>query len=430
MERYKGVLERVKGGTDDEKKVIMQERQNENRDRNMREQRGTKERRSGKEQLRDGEQYGASEQRPTKRKYRTPRQKSTKNRSIAAVFFALLSLLAVIGMALVFFYYRKENEALRQELAEKEAAAAFAASEESYTKEEMSQLLAEQAQTLGLEARERFLQELKEQITNGNGTVPMLRHFFPEQIVFADTGQYYFMDINEQLQKHPYVNENLVVTENNEYQYYENGELVTHKGIDVSSYQGAIDWQQVAGDGVEFAIIRLGIRGYGSEGKLVLDEYFVRNIEGATAAGIDVGVYFFTQALTPEEAREEAEFVIEALAPYNLQCTVVLDVEDVNASGARTNVLTMEQWTDNCIAFFDRIQEAGYKPMIYGNLKTFMLMLDLTRIEQYPKWFAAYTPYFYYPYAFSIWQYTDSARVAGITGEVDMNIGFYDFSLQ
>lgn len=178
MERYKGVPERVKGSTGDEKKVIMQEKQNENRDRNMQEQRGTKERRSGKEQLRDGEQYGASEQRPTKRKYRTPRQKSTKNRSIAAVFFALLSLLAVIGMALVFFYYRKENEALRQELAEKEAAAAFAASEESYTKEEMSQLLAEQAQTLDLEARERFLQELKEQITSGNGTVPMLRHFW------------------------------------------------------------------------------------------------------------------------------------------------------------------------------------------------------------------------------------------------------------
>lgn len=265
---------------------------------------------------------------------------------------------------------------------------------------------------------------------SGNGTVLMLRHFFPNQIVFADAGQYYFMDINDTLQKHPYVNDNLVVTENNEYQYYENEQLVTHKGIDVSSYQGAINWQQVAADGVEYAIIRLGIRGYGSEGRLVLDEYFIRNIEGATAAGVEVGVYFFTQALTPEEAREEADFVIQALSPYNLQCTVVLDVEDVNAASARTNVLTMEQWTDNCIAFFDRIEEAGYRPMIYGNLKTFMLMLDLTRIEQYPKWFAAYTPYFYYPYAFDIWQYTDTAKVAGITGNVDMNISFYDFSLQ
>lgn len=426
----------------------MQERRNEDRTLNTKEQYsgqeqygaqeqynaqgqyGAKAQHSAKERRAGREQSGGTEPRGTKRQYRTPRQRSTKNRSIAAVFFAILSLIAVIGMALVYFYFQKENEALRQELMEKEAAAAFAASDEAYTKEEVSQLLAEQAQTLDLEARERFLEELKEQITNGNGTVPMLRHFFPGQIVLADAGQYYFIDINDQLQKHSYVNENLVVTENNEFEYYENGELVTHKGIDVSSFQGEIDWQQVAGDGVEFAIIRLGIRGYGSEGKLVLDEYFIRNIEGATAAGIDVGVYFFTQALTPEEAREEAEFVIEALAPYNLQCTVALDVEDVNASGARTNVLTMEQWTDNCIAFFDRIQEAGYKPMIYGNLKTFMLMLDLTRIEQYPKWFAAYTPYFYYPYAFTVWQYTDGASVAGIKGNVDMNIGFYDFSLQ
>lgn len=367
----------------------------------------------------------------TEGRHRTPKQKVNKSRGIAAVFFALLSLLAIAALLFVFFYFRKENEALKQELKEMEAAEAIAVvSDKEYTEEEVSQLLAEQAQTLDMEARERFLEELKEQAMSGNGTVLMLRHFFPDQIVFVDAGQYYFMDINDTLQKHPYVNDNLVVTENNEYQYYENEQLVTHKGIDVSSYQGAINWQQVAADGVEYAIIRLGIRGYGSEGRLVLDEYFIRNIEGATAAGVEVGVYFFTQALTPEEAREEADFVIEALSPYNLQCTVVLDVEDVNASSARTNVLTMEQWTDNCIAFFDRIEEAGYRPMIYGNLKTFMLMLDLTRIEQYPKWFAAYTPYFYYPYAFDIWQYTDSAKVAGITGNVDMNISFYDFSLQ
>ena len=366
----------------------------------------------------------------TEGRHRTPKQKVNRSRGIAAVFFAMLSLLAIAGLLLVFFYYRKENAKLRMELKELEAVEAMTAAGEVYSQQEVSQLLEEQAQTLDIEVRERFLEELKEQVTNGNGTTLMLRHFFPDQIVFADKGQYYFMDINDTLQKHPYVNENLVVTENNEYLYYENEQPVTRKGIDVSSYQGAIDWQQVAGDGVEFAIIRLGIRGYGSEGRLVLDEYFIRNIEGATAAGIEVGVYFFTQALTPEEAREEAEFVIEALAPYHLQCTVVLDVEDVNAADARTNVLTMEQWTDNCIAFFDRIEEAGYRPMIYGNLKTFMLMLDLTRIEQYPKWFAAYTPYFYFPYAFDVWQYADSARVAGITGNVDVNISFYDFSLQ
>ncbi len=368
-----------------------------------------------------------------KRKIQTPKDKSIKNKSIAAYFFAMLSFLAIMSLAVLYLHYRKENGELRR-MYEEEAAEVMAMTaergQERYSEEEVGQMIAERLQTAGEEARQSFLTELKEQMLSGNGTIGMLRHFFPEQIVFADSGNYLFMDINETLAKHPYVTENLTVDENNEFFYYENEQLVSHKGIDVSSFQGKIDWEKVAEDNIEFAIIRLGIRGYGEEGKLVLDEQFVNNIEGATAAGIDVGVYFFTQAVTVEEAQEEADFVIEALAPYGLQCTVVLDVEDVNAAGARTNSLTMEQWTDNCIAFFDRIEAAGYRPMVYGNLKTFMLMLDLTRIERYPKWFAAYTPYFYYPYDFKIWQYTDKARVAGIQGQVDLNISFYDFSLQ
>ncbi len=367
--------------------------------------------------------------RENKQKIRTPKQKNNKNRSIAVAFFALLSLLSIVSLALVYVYYHRENDRLRRRCDE-EAAMVMKASEGSYTEEEMQRLLEEQTREVSEETREAFLSELKEQMLSGSGTIPMLRHFFPEQIVFADSGSYLFMDVNESLAKHPYVNENLVVGENNEFFYYENEQPVSHKGIDVSSFQGSIDWQQVAADGVEFAIIRLGLRGYGEEGRLVLDEYFVRNIEGATAAGIDVGVYFFTQALTPQEAEEEADFVLEALAPYSLRCTVILDVEDVEAADARTNSLTMEQWTDHCIAFFDKIEAAGYRPMIYGNIKTFLLMLDLTRLERYPKWFAAYTPYFYYPYDFKIWQYTDSAGVAGISGNVDMNLSFYDFSLQ
>ena len=184
----------------------------------------------------------------------------------------------------------------------------------------------------------------------------MLRYFFPDQIVFAANGSYHFMEIDEQLEPRPYLTENLVIGEDQVYEYYEDGQKVSRKGIDVSSFQGVIDWESVAQDGVEFAIIRMGIRGYGT-GKLVVDEQFEANMEGALAAGLDVGVYFFSAAVSEEEAIEEADFLIEAMAPYGIQCTVVLDIEDVNSDSARTNGLTKEKWTDHAIAFCERVKE-------------------------------------------------------------------------
>ena len=176
---------------------------------------------------------------------------------------------------------------------------------------------------------------------------------------------------------------------------------------------------------MEYAVIRLGIRGY-SEGTLVLDEKYEANIQGAAANGIDVGAYFFTQATSEAEALEEAQFVIENLAPYHVNFPVVLDVEAVGSGNARTKDLTVEERTQYAITFCEAVKAAGYTPMIYGNLKTFMLMLDMEQLEDYQKWFAASQPGDLpdYPYAFSIWQYTDKGSVAGIDGDVDLNITF------
>ena len=127
----------------------------------------------------------------------------------------------------------------------------------------------------------------------------------------------------------------MVLNEDNTISYVEEEETISRKGIDVSKYQGEINWEQVAGDGVEYAVIRLGIRGY-SEGTLVLDENYEANMQGAAANGIDVGAYFFTQATSEAEALEEAQFVIENLAPYHVNFPVVLDVEAVGSGNART----------------------------------------------------------------------------------------------
>ena len=140
---------------------------------------------------------------------------------------------------------------------------------------------------------------------------------------------------------------------------------------------------------------------------------------------MDVGVYFFTQAVSDAEALEEAQFVIENLAPYAVNFPVVLDVEAVGGKEGRTNNLTVAERTQYAVTFCEAIKEAGYTPMIYGNLKTFMLMLDMERLEDYEKWFAGYDPTkIYFPYDFSIWQYTDTGRVDGINGDVDLNITF------
>jgi len=180
----------------------------------------------------------------------------------------------------------------------------------------------------------------------------------------------------------------------------------------------------VAAEGVEFAFIRVGIRGYGAEGRLVEDEGFEENVENALMNGIKVGVYFFSQATTVEEAIEEAEFVKQIIAPYKIQCPVVFDVEKVADSEGRMNKLSVEDRTQMAITFCEEIEKAGYKPMIYYNMEMAALMLDLEQLEEYDKWFAYYNQDIYFPYDFKIWQYTDKGRINGIEEEVDLNIAF------
>ena len=157
------------------------------------------------------------------------------------------------------------------------------------------------------------------------------------------------------------------------------------------------------------------------------DETFEDNIKGALSNGISVGVYFFTQALSVKEAEEEARFVLDTIEPYRIDCPVILDVEIVLNQNARTRDLSREERTQYCIAFCEMIKEAGYRPMIYGNLRTFFLLLDLEQLEDYDKWFAFYGDKPYYPYDFKVWQYTESGNVSGIEGEVDLNISFEDW---
>lgn len=295
----------------------------------------------------------------------------------------------------------------------------------TYTADEVDALVAEAKLEGGEEGREEIREDIKAAYMNGTGIVHELRLLFPNDIVFYNNGRYQFEPISSSIPARTYDPAGLIVNNRGEMEYQVNGEVKSLKGIDLSRYQGDIDWSKVAGDGVDFAMIRVGIRGYGT-GEIVLDDTLDTNMMGASYNGIDVGAYFFTQAISEEEAIEEAEAVIEALAPYNVTYPIAIDVEDVNDSAARTANLTATQRTDYVIAFCERLEEAGYTPMIYGNLKSYCDMLELERLNEYEKWFAFYDTYVYFPYEISMWQYTDSGTVNGIEGNVDLNIIFTD----
>lgn len=196
-------------------------------------------------------------------------------------------------------------------------------------------------------------------------------------------------------------------------------------GIDVSKYQQTVDWEAVAAEGVKFAIIRLGYRGYGTAGNMKIDDYFEVNLEGAKAAGLDVGVYFFTQAITEEEAIEEANFVLDALDGAELDLPVYFDIESVTYDIGRLDTadLTPEQHTRHCELFCETIIDAGYEAGIYANTYWLTNELDADYLEaKYPIWFANYRSETPYQGEYHIWQYTSEAQIAGVPGYVDRNV--------
>ena len=194
------------------------------------------------------------------------------------------------------------------------------------------------------------------------------------------------------------------------------------KGIDVSEWQGDIDWQQVKDSGVEFVIIRVGGRGT-EEGTLYGDDRAQEYYEGATAVGLKVGAYIFAQSITVDEAIEEANFVLDKVKDWDVQMPLVYDWEYVDEK-ARTADVDSRTLTDMAIAFCETVREAGYNPMIYFGRSQSVDLLNLEELVEYPFWLAMYSTIMDYPYKIDMWQYTDEGTVPGIQGNVDLNLWF------
>ena len=215
--------------------------------------------------------------------------------------------------------------------------------------------------------------------------------------------------------------------EDNGFIRYNDGKSV--QGVDVSEHQGVIDWQQVKAAGIDFAILRLGYRGM-TEGGLNVDATFEENYQGATAAGLKVGVYFFSQAITQEEAQEEAQFVLGTLNGRELTYPVVFDweppipSESLPAEDLRAYDMEGEVITAMAGAFCRAIQKGGYDPCVYTNKSMAYNTFHLGELADYPLWYAEYQPAPSLYYDFRIWQYSASGTVPGIPTTVDLNICF------
>lgn len=195
-------------------------------------------------------------------------------------------------------------------------------------------------------------------------------------------------------------------------------------GIDVSSHQGEIDWQQVKDAGVEFVFIRVGRRGT-TEGQLYKDESAQQNYEGAKAVGLKVGAYFFSQAITPKEAEEEAWFTLKEIADWELDLPVVYDWE-WGGEESRTTNLSPSILTQCNLSFCQIIYSAGLEPMVYFNEHQGLEQMDLETLKWYGYWLAMYDTEMDFPYRVDYWQYTETGTVPGINGNVDLNIYLYE----
>ncbi|MCR5238042.1 MAG: glycoside hydrolase family 25 protein [Lachnospiraceae bacterium] len=230
-----------------------------------------------------------------------------------------------------------------------------------------------------------------------------------------------YVSVNALIPKNDLINEDFSMVSGNRLVYSQSGHNVSHFGIDVSKYNGTISWNSVKKQGVEFALIRVGARGY-SSGNIVLDEKLQENIKGCRENGIDVGVYFFSQAINTNEAIEEASYCVASLSGNAIRYPIIFDSEKVLNDSYRTENLSSTERTEIFKAFAEVVKAYGYTPMFAGTKEQLARNVDLVNMKEYDIWLLDTGEKTDYPYRYSIRQYSDKGKINGIDGDVDLNI--------
>ncbi len=211
--------------------------------------------------------------------------------------------------------------------------------------------------------------------------------------------------------------------------YMENGRKTSYVGVDISKHTGKVYFPSLKAAGVDYVMIRLGSRGY-TTGQITLDENFKENIEGAIEAQLDVGIYFYSQAVSQDEAVQEANFVVQNLEPYraHVKYPVAFNMGFVSNDKSRIEGLGREDKTAVTVSFLDAVRAAGYVPMIYGDKEWLIKEVDLTKLQDYDVWLSQEEEIPDYPYRYAMWQYNTDGVLNGIDGGADLNICFVSYS--
>lgn len=234
------------------------------------------------------------------------------------------------------------------------------------------------------------------------------------------------VDISDDIAKNKYDFSKLTY-QNPLMNYYEGGKLVSKCGADISANQGDVDFSKLKSAGCDFVMIKIGARGY-SSGNIVMDENYEDNLKAAKKAGLDIGVYFCSQAVTKAEARDEVDELLDAISGYGVKYPVVFVMENVVDDVARIEALDMTDRTQIAKAFMDRVEDNGYTPMLYGDLEWLLTMVDMEELQDYDVWYSQDGDKPEYPYEFGMWQYDSDATIKGISGNVAMTISFKDYA--
>lgn len=245
-------------------------------------------------------------------------------------------------------------------------------------------------------------------------------------LVVTSTGEEEWVLISPYLPKNEYDYTKLVC-QSDLMKYFVEGRQVSYVGTDISKYQDYVDYVKLKKAGVNFVMIRVGARGYGT-GQLTIDDYYLDNIKRASDAGLDIGLYFYSQAVTAEEAVEEANFVLTNIGDYKITYPIVLDMELFTNDICRVENLSRDERTTISKKFLETIKTAGYIPMIYGNKEWLIKKIDLSKLTDYDVWLSQPGDIPDYPYKFTMWQYSTSTSIDGIAGYANMNISFIDYS--
>lgn len=240
-------------------------------------------------------------------------------------------------------------------------------------------------------------------------------------------GKEEWMEISADIPLYTYDFTNLKIS-NGKMAYYQDGEKTSFLGVDLSKSNGTVDFEKLKENGVDFVMLRLGSRGY-ETGLISLDENFVGNITKAQSAGLEVGVSFFSQAVSETEAAEEAEFVISNLIPYKISYPVAFEMGYISNDDSRIDSLDEELKTQVAKAFLSRIEKEGYGTILYGS-KNWLLgeLLPEQLLKEYDVWLNDQASIPDYPYQFKMWKYGGAQKISGVEGDASYTISFVDYT--